>query len=160
MWDRPRTCKTLCCKRFVHLQVQLKFTSTISSVQGRFCVDSNSEKSNPIFPSGRPSKVSTRSSVSNICLDDVAIPSGVPSMSWRFKQFKFAYVWMSWQRVRTLFRVPEESYVQMHQSKWCGNTVRAPASVRQVKRFPSQCIWEDSCNHPDDMVIPSACYPC
>jgi hypothetical protein len=27
--DRPRTCKTFYCKRFVHLRVQLKFTSIL-----------------------------------------------------------------------------------------------------------------------------------
>jgi len=29
-----------------------------------------------------------------------------------------------------------------------------------VKGFPFQTqIWEDSCNRPDDMIIPSVCYP-
>jgi hypothetical protein len=32
--------------------------------------------------------------------------------------------------------------------------VRTPFSVRQVKGFPFQMhVWEDSCNHPDDMVF-------
>jgi hypothetical protein len=43
-----------------------KLQEAISSIQGRFCAESNSEKSDPMFPSGRPSKVSGCSSVSNI----------------------------------------------------------------------------------------------
>jgi hypothetical protein len=37
----------------------------IFSVQGRFCADSNSEKSDHMFPSGQPSEASGLSSVSN-----------------------------------------------------------------------------------------------
>jgi hypothetical protein len=45
------------------------------SVQGRFCADSYSEKSDPKLPSERLDKASGRSSVSNIHLDDMAILS-------------------------------------------------------------------------------------
>jgi hypothetical protein len=62
------------------------------SVKGRFCADSYLEKSDPKLPSGRLSKASGRSSISNICLDDVAIPSGRPSVSRNFKLFKVASV--------------------------------------------------------------------
>jgi len=38
--------------------------------------------------------------------------------------------------------------------------VQTPFSVRQVKRFLSKTqIWEDSCNRPGDMAIPSGRYP-
>jgi hypothetical protein len=39
-----------------------------------------------------PSKAFVRSSISNICLDDVVIPSGHPSMSRSFEQFKVSSV--------------------------------------------------------------------
>jgi hypothetical protein len=70
------------------------------SVQGRFYANSNSEKSDPLFPSRRPNKMFRRSSVNNIRLNDVAIPSRRPSMSRRFEQFKVASVQRSWQHVR------------------------------------------------------------
>jgi len=102
------------------------------SIQGRFCADSNSEKSDPLFLSGQPSKASGRSLVSNIHPDAMAIPSGLPSMSRIFEQFKVASVRTSWQHVQTHIR------------------------VRQVIKFPSQtCIWEDSCIHPDVWATPS-----
>jgi hypothetical protein len=82
----------------------------ILEVPGRFCVDSNSKKSDPKIPFGRPCLESRRSSVSNIRPDDVAIPSRHPSVSRTFELFKFESVWTSWQHVRTLFKVPEESY--------------------------------------------------
>jgi hypothetical protein len=50
----------------------------------------------------------------------------------------------------TLFRVSEESSIQVHPSGRHGNTVWMPVSVRQVKGFPSHTqIWEDSYNLPD-----------
>jgi hypothetical protein len=57
------------------------FKKAIPSVQGIFCADSNSEKSDPMFSSGRPSKASGCSSVSDIRSDDMVIPSRHPSMS-------------------------------------------------------------------------------
>jgi hypothetical protein len=42
------------------------FKKAISSVQGRFCANSNSEKSDPKLLSEQPSITSGRSSVSNI----------------------------------------------------------------------------------------------
>jgi hypothetical protein len=132
----------------------------ILEVPGRFCVDSNSEKSNPKIPSGRLCLESRCSSVSNIRPDDVAIPFGHPSVSKSFKQFKFAYDRTSWQHIRMLFRVPEEFCVHVHPSERCGNTVRTPVNVRQIKGFPSQTqIWEDSCNRPDVRSTPSERYP-
>jgi hypothetical protein len=82
-----------------------------------------------LFPSGRPSKASWRSSVSNIYSDDVAIPSGCPSVSKRFKLFKLASVRMSQQHVRTLFRVQEDSRIPVHPSGRHGNTVRTLVRV-------------------------------
>jgi len=67
----------------------------ISKVPGKFCADSNSEKSDPKIPSRQPCLDSRRSSVSNIHPEDVAISSGRPSMSRSFEQLKFAYVRMS-----------------------------------------------------------------
>jgi hypothetical protein len=93
------------------------------NVQGRFYTDSNSEKSDPLFQSGRPSKMSGCSSVNNIRPNDVAIPSRLPSMSRSFEQFKVASVRTSWQHVWTLFRVREESSIPMHLSGRRGNTV-------------------------------------
>jgi hypothetical protein len=73
---------------------------------------------------------------SNICSDNENFSPGLPSVSRSFELFPVASVRTSQQHVWT------------------------PLSVRQVKRFPFQTqIWEDSCNHPDDVVIPSGCYP-
>jgi hypothetical protein len=55
------------------------------SVQGRFYANFNSEKSDLLFPSEQPDKASRHSSVSNIRPDDLAIPSGLPSMSRSFE---------------------------------------------------------------------------
>jgi hypothetical protein len=68
------------------------FRKAISSVQGRFCANFNSEMSNPLLSSRQPSHA-----------------SGCPSMSRSFEQFKVASVWTSWQHVRMLFRVQEDS---------------------------------------------------
>jgi hypothetical protein len=68
----------------------------------------------------------------------------------QFLLFKLASVRISQQHVWTLFRVPEESSIQVHLSGRRGTTVRMPVSVRQVKGFPSQTqIREDSCNRLD-----------
>jgi hypothetical protein len=56
----------------------ISFKKAISSVQGRFCADSNSDKSDPKLPSGRLNIMFGCSSVSNIRPDDVAILSGHP----------------------------------------------------------------------------------
>jgi hypothetical protein len=61
---------------------------SISEVLRRFCANSNSEKSDPKHLSRRPCKPFGRLSVSNILPDDVAIPSGRPSVSRKFKLFK------------------------------------------------------------------------
>jgi hypothetical protein len=79
------------------------------SVQGRFCSDSNSEKSDPKLSSRRLNKAPGRSSVSNIRPDEVSIPFGLPSMSKSFKLFKVA-------SVRTLFRVREDFSVPVNPS--------------------------------------------
>jgi hypothetical protein len=136
------------------------FKKAISSVQGRFCANSNSEKSDPKLLSEQPSITSERSSVSNICPDDVAKLSRSPLVSRSFELFKFAYVRTSWQHVWMLFRVPEEFYFQVHPSGQRGNTAQTPISVQQVKGFPSQTqIWEDSCNRLDVRSTPSIHYP-
>jgi len=57
------------------------FKKAILEIPGRFCADSNSEKSNPLFLSRRPSKASGRSSVNNIRPNDVALPFGLSSVS-------------------------------------------------------------------------------
>jgi hypothetical protein len=62
------------------------------SVQGRFYADFNSEKSDPKLPSGRLGKASVSSSVNNIRLNDVAIPSGHPLVSRNLELFKIAPV--------------------------------------------------------------------
>jgi hypothetical protein len=132
----------------------------ILKVPGRFCADSNSEKSNPKIPSRRPCLESGCSSISNINSDDVAILSGHPSVSRSFKQFKLASVWTSWQYVRTLFRVREDFSVPVHSSRQRGYTVRTPVRARGELGFPSQTqIWEDSCIRPDIRSTPSRRYP-
>jgi len=67
--------------------IYFHFRKAISSVQGRFYADSNSKKSNSMFPSRRLSHA-----------------SGCPSMSRSFEQFKVTSVWTSWQQVQTLLR--------------------------------------------------------
>lgn len=67
------------------------------SVQGRFYANSYSEKSDHKLPSGQLRKASGHSSVSNICPDDVVIPSGCPSVSRNFELFKVASIWTTWQ---------------------------------------------------------------
>jgi hypothetical protein len=69
------------------------------SVQGRFCADSYSEKSDPKLSSRRRGIPSGSSSVSNIRLDvvvfrpdDENFPSECPSVSRNFKLFKIASV--------------------------------------------------------------------
>jgi len=68
------------------------FKKAISKVSKRFCTDSNSEKLDPLFSSGQPSYASE-----------------YPSVLRSFEQFKVASVQMSWQHVRTFFRVREDS---------------------------------------------------
>jgi hypothetical protein len=107
-----------------------------------------------------PSKASGSSSVNNIHLDDMAIPSRLPSVSRRFKPFKVASVRTSWQHVLMLFRVREDSNIPVHLSSRHGNTVRMPIRVQGELGFPSQTrIWEDSCIRPDDRSTPSGCHP-
>jgi hypothetical protein len=126
------------------------------SVQGRFCTDSNLKKSDPLFSSKWPSKTSGCSSVSNISLDVVAIPSRLPLVSRSFEQSKVASVRTSWQHVWTLLWVREDSSVSVHPSERRGNTVRTPTKVRGELGFPLQTrIWEDSCIRPDDRATPS-----
>jgi hypothetical protein len=105
------------------------FKKAISSVQGRFCADSNSEKLDPLVQSRRPSKVSGHSLVSNIRSDGVAIPSGSLSVSRRFELFNLASIRMFQQHVQTLFRVLEKWSVQVHPPGPRGNTVRTPVNV-------------------------------
>jgi hypothetical protein len=62
------------------------------SVQGRFCANSNSEKSDPKQPFDDLVFPSRRSSVSNIHSDDENFPSGRPSVSRNFELFKIASV--------------------------------------------------------------------
>jgi len=52
--------------------------------------------------------------------------------------FKLASVKTFQQHILTLFRVQEESSIQVHPSKQCSNTVQTLVSVWQVKGFPSQ----------------------
>jgi hypothetical protein len=54
------------------------------NVQGSFCVNSNSEKSDPKQPYGRCVIPSGRSSVSNILPNDENFPSGHPAVSRSF----------------------------------------------------------------------------
>jgi hypothetical protein len=49
------------------------FKKAISEFQKDFVQIPTQKKSDPLFPSGWPSEASGRSSVNNICLDDVAI---------------------------------------------------------------------------------------
>jgi hypothetical protein len=73
---------------------------------------------------------------SNIRPDDENFPFGLSSVSKSFELFQVTSVRTSQQHVRT------------------------PFSVQQIKGFPFQTqIWEDSCNHPDDVVISSGRYP-
>lgn len=97
----------------------LRFRYVLQEVQRRFCVDSKSKMSDPKLPSER-----------------LIHASGCPLVSRRFEQFKLASIRTSQQRVRTLFRVPEESTIQMHPSERRGNTVWTLFNVRQIKGFP------------------------
>jgi hypothetical protein len=129
-------------------------------VQGRFCVDSNSKKLDPLFPSGRHSKAFGCSLVNNIRPDDVGIPFGLPSMLRSFEQFKVATVRTSWQHVWTLFRVREVFSVLVHLSRRCEKYRRTPVRVRGELGFPLQTwIWEDSCIRPDDRSTLSRRHP-
>jgi len=130
------------------------------SVPGRFCADSNSEKLDPLFLSGQPSQASGRSSVSNICLDDVAILSGLPLVARRFELFKIIFIRTTWQHVRTQFRVRKDPSIPMHPSGRRGNTFRMPVRVRGELGFLLLTrIWEDSCIHLDDRSTPFGCHP-
>jgi hypothetical protein len=68
------------------------FKKIISEFQEDYVHIPTQQKSNPLFPFGRPSKASGRSSASNICPDDMGIPSGLPSVSRSFEQFKVASI--------------------------------------------------------------------
>jgi hypothetical protein len=71
-----------------------------------------------------------------------------------FELLKVAFVQTLWQIVQPLFRVREESNIQVHPSGRRDNTVRTLFNVRQVTWFLSQTqIWEDSCNRPDDVCL-------
>jgi hypothetical protein len=140
------SCSVTCFKKAISEMCFKKFKE--DSVQ-----NSKSKKLDPKLPFGRPSIMSGHSSVNNISPDDEAILSGLQSVSRSFEKFKVASVWTSWQHARTLFRVPDESRVQVHPSGRRGNTVQTPVSVRQVKGFPLQTqIWEDNCNHQDAIL--------
>lgn len=71
------------------------FRKAISSVQGKFCANSNSLKVGS--HSGWPNHV-----------------SGRPSVSRSFEQFKVAFVRTSWQHIWTLFRVREDFSTPFH----------------------------------------------
>jgi len=136
------------------------FQKAILEILGRFCANSNSKKSDPLFSSRQPSKAFGRSLVSNIRPDDVAIPSGLPSMSRSFKQFKVASVRTSWKHVQTLYRVQVDYSVSVHPSGRRGNTVRILVRVWGKLGFPLQTqIWEDSCNRPNVKSTPLERYP-
>jgi len=81
----------------------LHFKNVLQEVQRRFC---ELEKSDPKLPPGQPIHA-----------------SGRPSVSTRFELFKLASIRTSQQRVRILFRVQEESSVQVQLSLQRGNTV-------------------------------------
>jgi hypothetical protein len=68
----------------------LHFRKVVQDAQRRFCTDSNSEKSDPKFSSGRPIHA-----------------FGRPPVSRRFEQFKVASIQMSWQHIQTLIRVQQ-----------------------------------------------------
>jgi hypothetical protein len=91
------------------------FKKAISSVQGRLCSISKSEQLNPKLPymSGRGGN--------NV---------RTPSVSRSFEQCKVATVRTTWQHVRTLFRVREDSSIQVHPSRQRGYTVRTLVRVR------------------------------
>jgi hypothetical protein len=103
------------------------------SDQGRFYADYNPEKLDPLFLSGWPSKTSERLSVSNIRPDDVAISSGLSSVFRRFKLFKIVTIWTTWQHVRTLFRVREDSSATVRAMwQYCPD---ASQSSRRIRFF-------------------------
>jgi len=121
------------------------FRKVISEISGSFCTDSNSEKSDTLFSSGRPSKASKHSLDSNIRSDDGIITSGLPSVSKRFELFKFAFVQTSWQHIRTLFRVWKDSSIPVHPSGRRDNIVRTPSMSRRFELFKvtsTQTSWQ------------------
>jgi len=83
--------------------------NAISSVQGRFCVVFKLEQSDPKFPY-------TVRRGGNIVR--------TPSVSRSFEQCKVATVLTTWQHVRALFKVREDTSVQVHPSRRRDYTVR------------------------------------
>jgi hypothetical protein len=99
------------------------FKKAISSVQGRLCVVSKSEQSDPkfLYMFGRGGNIVRTLSVSR-----------------SFEQCKVAIVPTTWQHVRTLFRVRKDSNVQVHPSGRRGYTVQTQFRVRAEIRFHVQ----------------------
>jgi hypothetical protein len=83
----------------------------------------------PLQPSGRRVTPSGRSTVQSIIRpDDENFPFGPSSVSRSFELLQLAFIWTSQQHVQT------------------------PLSVRSAMGSLSKTqIWEDSCNHPDDV---------
>jgi len=79
----------------------------------------HSEKSNPLFLSGRPNKT-----------------FGRPSVFRRFKQFKVESVWTSWQHVRTLFRVWQKLGFPLQTCIWEDSCIRPDDKATLSKTSP------------------------
>jgi hypothetical protein len=95
----------------------------------RFCTDFKSEKSDPLYPSGRRDIPSGRSTVqaSSVWMMRTFCPD-LPLCQLPFELFQLTSVLTSQQHVWTLF------------------------TVRQVERFLSKTqIWKDSCNRSNDV---------
>jgi hypothetical protein len=112
-----------------YVMMHLNRDSAILKSSRRLCSVYKSEKLDPWLPSGRHDIPSGRPTVQSIISpEDENFPSGPSSVSRSFKLLQLA-------SVRTF---------QQH--------VRTPLSVRPAMGFLSKTqIWEDSCNHPDDV---------
>jgi hypothetical protein len=97
----------------------LHFRKVVQDVKRRFRVDSNSEKSDPKIPFGRPSHA-----------------SGRPSVSRKFEQFKVASIRTSWQHVRTNIRVRQEIRFSSQTRIWEDSCIRPDVKATPSGRGP------------------------
>jgi len=119
----------------------LHFIKVFQDVQGRFCTDSNSEKSDPKFPSGRPS-----------------LAFGCPSVSKRFSVLQRTSVQMPWQHVQTHIRVQEELGFPSQTRIWKDSCIRPDDRATPSEPDPYyESYVQQSCNHPDDRATQSRC---
>jgi hypothetical protein len=100
---------------------------SFQDVQGRFCVDSNSEKSDPMFPLGRPSHASeplslSRSRTIQGCIRPDAMATRLDALQ-SSRRFQLSFAGTKWED-------------NLHPSEHQGNTVRTQrSSIRKLRAF-------------------------